>query len=358
VRLRHFETLRPVCPVCRGANDSGFPLRIAFIAREEPGHILEGALHCTNANCLREFPIIDGIPLIIVNIRQYVSENALAIYSRRDLSDFLESMLGDCCGPGSAVDVTRQHLSSYGWDHYGDCDPAESPGEPRAGSLLKNIDAAFQSAGTLLTGPVIDVGCAVGRGAFELAERTNELILGVDLNFPMLRFASEVLREGTVRYPRRRIGLVYDRREFPVAFAQRQNVDFWACDGAALPFAAETFSMAMNMNVLDCVHAPRDLLISLASVLKRGGKTVLATPYDWSTAATPLEAWLGGHSQRSEMGGSCETVLRTLLTPGKHPNSIPDLQLIGEVENLAWHVRLHERSTMSYKLHLVAAEKL
>jgi SAM-dependent methyltransferase len=198
----------------------------------------------------------------------------------------------------------------------------------------------------------------VGRGSFALAERGTDLVLGVDLSFAILRVASEVLRQNVVRYPRRRAGLVYERREFPARFANMENVDFWACDASALPFPAGAFSLAVGMNVLDCAQVPRELLVSLARVLKEGGKAVLTCPYDWSPAATPPEAWLGGHSQRSPMAGSCEAVLRALLTPGAHPGSVNTLKLIVERENLPWQVRLHERSTMSYKVHLVVAERV
>lgn len=389
MRRRHFETLRPFCPVCWKASDAASPLRIAQVIREEHDHIVEGALHCSNENCLREFPIIDGIPLIVSNIRQYVSENILAIYGRQDLGEEAESMLGDCCGPGSAFDQSRQHLSSYAWDHYGDLDGKEVTGEPRPGSILAILDIgcslaqAFQSNLSHATrntehepgsqslavetlppgppvppGPVIDVGCSVGRSTFGLAERNHDLVLGVDLNFPMLRLAAGVLRSDKVRYPRRRTGLVYERREFAARFPNHDAVDFWACDAAALPFPAETFSLAMSLNILDCVHAPRELLVSIARVLRTGGKLVLTCPYDWSAAATPLEAWLGGHSQRSPLAGSCETVLRTLLTPGAHAGSVNTLKLVAERDQLPWHVRLHERSTMNYKLHLVVAQKI
>lgn len=151
---------------------------------------------------------------------------------------------------------------------------------------------------------------------------------------------------------------MYERREFSVEFAHPENVDFWACDATALPLPAGVVSLAVNMNVLDCVQAPRDLLVSLGRVLKPGGQAVLACPYDWSPAATPLEAWLGGHSQRASPAGSCETVLRSLLTPGAHPGSVDTLKLAAERDDLPWHVRLHERSTMTYKLHLVVAEKI
>jgi len=158
-----------------------------------------------------------------------------------------------------------------------------------------------------------------------------------------------------VRYPRRRVGLVYDRREFPARFANQDNVDFWACDVTALPFPAGTFSLAASMNILDSVHSPHEMLVSIARVLRPGGKLVLSCPYDWSSGVTPLEAWLGGHSQRSPAAGSSEASLRSLLTPGTHPGSINTLTLTAEKDQIRWHVRLHDRSTMTYSSHLIAA---
>lgn len=358
MRLQHFESLRPVCPVCRTAPDTGSALRLAHVVREENGHIIEGALHCTNPNCLREYPIVDGIPLIIANIRQYIADNIHSLYARRDLSDFTESILGDGCGSGSQFDTTRQQLSSYTWDHYGDLDPELSPGDPQPGSMSRTLELGRALMGPVPTGPILDAGCSVGRSSFALADGGAELVLGVDLNFAMLRLAAEVLRHGTVRYPLRRTGLVYQRREFPVAFAHADKVDFWACDAAALPFATGAFAMAVSLNLLDCVYAPRELLSSIGRVLQTGGKALLTCPYDWSPSATPVEAWLGGHSQRSPQAGASEPMLRTLLTPGAHPNSLNTLKLLIERERLPWQVRLHDRSTMTYSLHLVVAGRI
>ena len=163
---------------------------------------------------------------------------------------------------------------------------------------------------------MLDVGCSVGRTTFALADTTAELVLGVDLNFAMLRLAAEVLQRGAVRYPRRRVGVVYDRREFPVTFAQAERVDFWACDALALPFAPESCGLAVTLNLLDCAAAPRDLLAGVAELLKPGAALVLSTPYDWSPAATNMEAWLGGHSQRSREGGAERTPVAGLADAG------------------------------------------
>jgi SAM-dependent methyltransferase len=353
VRRGHFDSLRPVCPVCQSSRSLLHPLVLASVDREDGGQIIEGVLHCSDVNCQREYPIIDGIPLIIRDIRRYLSENAFQVCQRDDLGPTIESMLGDCCGAGSPYDVARQHLSSYAWDHYGDQDPEEGSSNPRPGSLLRVLRQGLEMAGELPPGPILDIGCSVGRSTFALAERYDRMVLGVDLNYSMLRLASEVLRSGVVRYPRRRVGLVYDRREFPVSFKRQENVDFWACDAMAFPFEANQFAAAVSLNMLDCVHSPLDFLSSLAAVLGEDCPAVLSCPYDWSVSATPLEGWLGGHSQRSADAGASEPVLRRLLTAGT-PQSIEGLRMIAECD-ADWHVRLHDRSTVSYKSHLVAA---
>ena len=329
------------------------------MVEETDGDVLEGILQCSDVGCQREYPVIDGIPLIIANLREYVSANLAQIQAREDLSETLESLLGDCCGAGSAYDATRQHLSSYTWDHYGDLDPAEvsgAPGNgPRPGSVVRLLDRLLALAGELPEGPRLDVGCSVGRTTFELAAHSNALVLGVDLNFAMLRLASSGLRRGTVRYPRRRVGVVYDRRDLTVDFSGAERVDFWACDAQALPFPVASFAAAVSLNVIDCVASPLAALETLARNLKPHGKAMIASPYDWSPGATPVESWLGGHSQRGEDRGATEPVLRRLLSGEGSP--IEGFRIIGEDPAVSWTVRLHERSRVDYQVHLVAAEK-
>lgn len=357
MRLRHFESLRPVCPVCRSGAETGSLLSIAHVARESAGHIVEAILHCSNRDCQREYPVIDGIPLLIGNLRQFIAENALRLLGRGDLSPMVESLVGDCCGPGSDYDNVRQQVSAYTWEHFGDLDPQEGADDSRPGTMLDALGGGLALAEPILPGPVLEIGCGPGRGAFALAERTGEMVLGVDLHVPMLRVAGGALRDGRIRYSRRRVGVVYDHRDFAVPTRDRADVDFWACDATALPFSPGTFSLAVALNVLDCIYAPRDFLLSLAGVLAEGGKAVVTTPYDWSSGATPLEGWIGGHSQRSPAAGSSELAVRSLLTPGASPASIPGMSVAAEREGLPWKVRLHDRATMLYRLHLLVAAR-
>ncbi len=355
MKRRHFDALRPVCPLCRSRKLPDAPLAVGLTTLAEGDDLLQGALHCTNPDCQCEFPVIDGIPVLVPQVRSYVTNNLYHLTARQDLTAAVEAMLGDGCGPGSAVDTTRLHLSTYAWDHYGEFDPDEPAGDPGPGSVAKVLDRGLALAGDRLSGVVLDAGCSVGRTTFELAGRCDGLVLGVDLNFSMLQLAAAVTRRGVVTYPRRRVGLVYDRRQFPVPVANAVNVDFWVGDVTCLPFPAGTFAAAVSLNVLDCVPSPLDMLGSLAGVLRPGAPLVLSTPYDWSGAVTVPGAWVGGHSDRSPDKGAAEPVLRALLTPGGHPASVAGLRLAAEDAAVPWHVRVHERSVTAYSVHLVVA---
>jgi SAM-dependent methyltransferase/uncharacterized protein YbaR (Trm112 family) len=358
IKLLHFEKLRPLCPRCMQITGRESPLEIRSALKQRRESIDEGLLVCTNRQCLCEYPVIDGIPIIVADLRAYISQNMIPILSRNDLTDTMESLLGDCLGPGSAFDAQRQQISTYGFDHYGDLDP-EEPEELNvlAGSATGLLRQGLLSLKDEIHGPVIDIGCSVGRTSFELAECYDELTLGVDLNFSMLKTAASILDQGRVTYPKRRVGIAFDRKKFSATFEKANNVDFWVCDATALPFTKESFSLGVSLNVLDCVGSPYDHLKELARILKHKAGAIVTTPYDWTANATSVESWIGGHSQRSESRGASEIVLRSLLAGGGHPNAIEELELVSETSDMPWNLRLHDRSLVKYMVHMIVVRK-
>lgn len=357
INHRHFQTLKPLCPVCRLALRE-FPLEIGKAIKANGDCLQEGILVCSNAQCRSEFPVIDGIPIILANLRNYVSQSILPLLSRGDLSATMESLLGDCAGPGSAFDSSRQHLSTYCFAHYGDLDAEESyRGMRGAGAVVGLLEKGMTLLNERFSGCIVDIGCSVGRTTLELAKRNEGLVLGVDLNFGMLKIAKEVMEQGRVTYPLRREGVVYERRSFPVSFENLSKIDFWVCDAVSLPFSKEIFSGAASFNVLDCLWSPHEHLQEISRVLPPQAQAIVSTPFDWSANVTPVEAWLGGHSQRAPHQGLGVSFLRALLASEESPAELRRLEVMRE-EDVPWSLRLHDRSLMHYLTHLMVLKKI
>jgi SAM-dependent methyltransferase/uncharacterized protein YbaR (Trm112 family) len=355
VLLNHFARLRPVCPVCRPSGQD-HALAINLIEAEAAEDITAGILGCPH--CGAEFPIVDGLPIIVPDVRRYIQDNAFYLLARDDLPPGLESLIGDASGPNTAVDSVRQHLSSYAWDHWADHDPQEDRSAgPTPGAVARTVDAALAMLpASLAEGPILDIGCGGGRSMQALSERTGRTVLGVDVSVSLARLSRRAAVERRVSYPRRRVGLAYDRRSFALPPAPHPGkMDVWICDALTLPFANGTFALASGFNVIDCLNDPRAGLVEIDRTLKPGGAALLSTPFDWSGNVTPPASWLGGHSQRGPHGGSAEAVLDLLLSDGAL--GVGTLRKIGAAGRVPWHVRLHDRAFMQYQAYLVAARK-
>jgi SAM-dependent methyltransferase/uncharacterized protein YbaR (Trm112 family) len=346
-----FEHIGPGCPAC-GTGRLGVRQEL----RAEGGEIVEGLIECHNSGCRHLYPIIDGIPILVRDLRRTVSEQVLGIMARTDLSETLLGLVGECCGPASSFDSLRQHISTYGFSHWGDLDPLEALNGAAGRSATQILDKGLDrvAASGPIVGPVLDLGCSVGRTTIRLAQRLGPgaaPVVGVDLNFAMLRVAREAAINGRVSYARRAGGLVYERREFSVPAVTAGGIEFWCADALSLPFQPGSFGLVVSLNLLDCVAAPRDHLASIHDLLRPGGRALLATPFDWSAAATAPEAWIGGHSPYDAHQGRGERVIRSLLS-GEHPGSISGLRLVDEIDRLPWMVRLHDRSSVHYETDL------
>lgn len=346
----HFDRLGPVCPTCRTTGRGERALRVGHVARADGDDILEGVLVCSEIQCQREHPVIDGIPVVVADAASWASHQLDGALRRDDLSPFVESLLGDAAGPGSNLDRERTNLSIYGWAHWGDRVP--SFGRGHGGSFAALLGEAFSLLPAPPSGVWVDPGCSVGRGTLELAARTGELALGVDLNFAMLRIAERVRREGRAVFPLRRVGVVYDRCEAEIPDVPRDLLSFWCCDVSVLPFPGGLFSGALLLNLIDCVPSPLGLLLETGRVLAPGAPCLYSSPYDWSPAAGPPEQWIGGHSQRSASRGDSAAELRRILSPDCAAGVDTGLVIENERDGVPWVVQTSERATMHYAAHL------
>jgi SAM-dependent methyltransferase/uncharacterized protein YbaR (Trm112 family) len=345
VQLAHLQALKPLCVICQGQG-AQHPVVLSRTDLGTDGQVLQGQLQCPV--CGMEYPIIDGIPILVPKLREWVQGSMFHLVKRRDLSHSLDSLLGDCSGPDSAWESTRATLSSYGWDHWGEYmaaqDPVCPPGAVR--SLSKTLTE--MRAGQF--GPLIDVGCGPGGSTHSLAlAHPERLVVGVDMNFSLLQAGRRILA-GQGELPLRQEGVVHHwhavRQPEPTP-----NLALWCADARSLPFARGSFGGASSLNVLDSVDNPLQHLQELGRILGHGASAWLSTPFDWSTQATPMAQWLGAHSQRGDHGGDSRQVFLAMLRRGILP-----FQLRAESQG-DWRLRTGARSHTRYQVWLAALEK-
>ena len=177
------------------------------------------------------------------------------------------------------------------------------------------------------------------------------LIITVGVSMFLLKYKVQALEEELVF---KQVQIAKDRDAVRVLEAEWAYIN----DQERLQrLSAESLGFVSALNELDCVPSPLSFLKEIEASLVSEGKLAACCPYDWSPAATPLEEWLGGHSQRGQNQGDSASILEALLTPGALPGSLEKLRMIDSEPDIPWSVRVHARNFAEYHAHLVVAQK-
>ncbi len=341
MRLKHFQALTPICPAC-GARGEAHPLTL-IDPRIADGDVRTGLLACPAPACGAAYPILQGAPILVADVAAWLTAN-LHLVLQGDVDHAgVADLVARAIGPDSAYAVIRQQAASYGYDHYGDLDPASAHEDAPPGGV-RRVASQLMALLPSPQGPALDIGCAAGRTSFDLADKTGTLVLGIDLNWPLLKIGRGVIDDGLARYPHRRNGNRYDQKALPADLDGGGHVDFWVADALNLPFADRAFGLAMALNLVDCVSSPSGAVREASRVLADEGGLILATPFDWSPHATPPAAW--------QEDGDLPGLVESAFAPAPCP-----LAPAGPPLDLAWKVRLHERSHMHYRCQGIALTK-
>ncbi|MGZ0172622.1 MAG: methyltransferase domain-containing protein [Planctomycetales bacterium] len=341
--LEFLAQIPPSCPTCLALP----PLTLCCVFRREEDSILDGMLKC--AACGQEFPVVDGLPLLVPSLPPFLQEQGWALWMRRDLALGVQDALLNAAGSGNAGDVVRQQLSIYASDHYGTEESEAVSMYAPSNGILALLNIALQHCPAPLRGPILDVGCSVGRTTFELARRTKSHVIGLDLNIAMLRMAREVAATSTVRFLGRRGGTDYQPCSFSVSPIVDVHAFFVVGDALQVPFKDRCFQTIFALNLLDCVRSPSSLIKELNRLLADDGTLVISTPFDWAPTSTDPSEWLGSLQCDDNPAAAFREAV-AILGDGR-------LTIVAEEPEILWRVRLHDRSTMEYLSHLFVIRK-
>jgi putative 4-mercaptohistidine N1-methyltranferase len=182
------------------------------------------------------------------------------------------------------------------------------------GFAQRLVTECFEFASLLPGARGLDLGCAVGRSAFELARHCREVV-GVDFSARFIRVANELRALGGHPYRRLDQGRLSTAcvAEVP-ADIERARVHFEVGDACDLRAGLGQFDAVLLANLLDRLPDPRRCLAQLPALVNKGGQLVIASPFTWLAEYTPVENWLGGFERAGQPLDSF-TTLREILAP-------------------------------------------
>ncbi len=179
----------------------------------------------------------------------------------------------------------------------------------------------------------LDLGCAVGRSAFELTRFYAEVV-AVDFSRKFIEAAKAIQQYGEIGYERVDEGELTTplRARIPEG-ARPERVSFVRGDAQELPGDIGRFDLVLLANLIDRLEDPARCLERLPALVHPGGILILTSPYTWSTDFTPRDRWLGGGRVDGKPVATRDALI-DLLTPDF---------VLSETRDLPFLIREHAR---------------
>lgn len=333
-----------------------------------------GQLICTL--CGLQYPILDGVAVLMENLRDYLLEHAKGI-SRvlssdarelpKDLRhDFLEALREQKEFSRGQIESdleSQRVMALYLMNHY-----LRSEQVPLTNSLMDEWVQKYWDHGPFAqiqdwargnkTGKVIELGCGVGGlgkiFASVLASRecSLESYLGVDSSFASIYWARKMAFEGvkTLRVPFDRMQ-AHLGREVGGSEAWSQHseesgapFDFIVGDLVLPPVVTEAYDVSIAMNAIDMLDDPGVLPDVQYRLLKKEGVAIQSDPYIWNDRASKkLRAAVAGDLD------SAKAVMKLYEKCG--------FKIKSEQDQIPWLFFKNSRQIELYSVHLFFAQK-
>lgn len=218
------------------------------------------------------------------------------------------------------AEILRQYLEfHYGPDYF------EVPNYPRQCARLC-LDALRQIHGEDLSSrSALELGCAVGRAAFELAARLGR-VTALDLSESFIAHARQLQTAGQLAYRIDRQGELQDARTASLAAlgleGACQRVQFAVADASQYQ-DEQHYDLVFAGNLLDRLKDPAAFLRRMPLLLNSGGLLAISSPYTLRNEFTPRAHWLGGFVENGQEITVLERMRSTLEAVGFAAMGVP-----------------------------------
>jgi len=198
----------------------------------------------------------------------------------------------------------------------------------------------------------LDLGCATGRAAFELAKEF-ERVTGIDFSARFIRIALQLKEKGVTHYELAEEGEIVSFHEIRLSELGldlvADRVEFFQGDATNLKPQFTGYDLILAANLIDRLHDPRRFLETIHERINPGGILVIASPYTWLEEFTKRENWLGGFRKVGEPYRTLDA-LRELL--GAH------FVMLDEPQDLEFVIRETQRKFQHTVAQLTVWERV
>ncbi|MGH1470632.1 MAG: 5-histidylcysteine sulfoxide synthase [Cellvibrionaceae bacterium] len=149
----------------------------------------------------------------------------------------------------------------------------------------------------------LDLGCAVGRSSFELANLFSH-VDALDFSARFISAAAELQKNGLKRYTTRDEGEIFSFYETRLSDLKldknAKRCHFLQGDACNLNEKFKHYNLIFAGNLIDRLYEPEKFLASIHERLEDNGLLILTSPYTWLEEFTPKEKWIGGYKRDGE----------------------------------------------------------
>lgn len=189
---------------------------------------------------------------------------------------------------------TQRLLDEYLLFHYGSPEEVLPWGFGPSGALgfpVRTVTAFIDSAPRRRA---LDLGCAVGRSAFELSKFCGETV-AIDFSHSFISAAEQLRLGGALDYSsREEAGLARHLTATLPGGSRPDKVVFEQGDAMDLRQDLGEFDLVHAANLLCRLTNPLALIRRLPSLVRPGGQLILTTPCTWLEEFTPPDQWPAG----------------------------------------------------------------
>jgi 5-histidylcysteine sulfoxide synthase/putative 4-mercaptohistidine N1-methyltranferase len=218
-------------------------------------------------------------------------------FQHAGLRTIVEEPGNEAATVGSRLYETDQLVTQYLEFHYG----AEALGVPNFPQAC--VEATMRHVPHDRRRKCLDIGCSVGRSAFEFA-RFFPHVDAIDFSARFIQSGVRLQQGDEVLYEvplegELTVGRAISLERLGLASAGGR-VNFMQGDACNLKALYTDYDLVFAGNLVDRLYDPALFLAGIASRVLPGGLLVITSPYTWLEEYTPKQKWLGGKREHGE----------------------------------------------------------